>query len=125
MTDEKLSNSVTESVPVLSVHSGYKVQSGLVQIKFNLFTLPNALDYLLFKTRNAMKPPFSDDTTSNGGDARVIVRNTCVNCSINFHHGIYKMFVRTDNADRDQTAQTVQPDVRYTQYDNCGDLFFS
>ena len=126
MTDEKLSDSVTEFVPVLSVHSGYKVQSGLVQIQFNLFTLPNALEYLLFKTRNVMKPPFPMTRHPMGeGDARVIVRNTCVNCSINFHHGIYKMFVRTDNADRDQTAQTVQPDVRYTQYDNCGDLFFS
>ena len=126
MTVEKLSNSVTKSVPVLSVHSGYKVQSGLVQIKLNLFTLPNALDCLLFKTRNVMKPPFSNDTASNGGGKkRVIVRNTCVNCSINFHHGIYKMFVQTDNVDRDQTAQIVQPDVRYTQYDNCGDIFFS
>ena len=65
MTDEKLSNSVTESVPVLSVHSGYKVQSGLVQIQFNLFTLPNAFDCLLFKTRNVMKLPFADDTASN------------------------------------------------------------
>ena len=103
MTDEKLSNSVTESVPVLSVHSGYKVQSGLVQIQFNLFILPNALDCLLFKTRNVMKPPFSDDTASNGEkNACVIVGNTCVNCSINFHHDIYKMFVRTDNVDRDQ-----------------------
>ena len=35
------------------------------------------------------------------------------------------MFVRTDNVDRDQTAQTVRSDVRYTQYDNCGDTFFS
>ena len=70
MIDEKLSNSVTESVPVLSVHSSYKVQSGLVQIQFNLFTLPNALDCLLFKTRNVMKPPFSDDTASNGGNKR-------------------------------------------------------
>ena len=67
MTDEKLSNSVTESVPVLSVHSGYKVQSGVVQIQFNLFTLPNALDCLLFKTKNVMKPPLSNDTASNGG----------------------------------------------------------
>ena len=58
MTDEKLSNSVTESVPVLSVHSGYKVQSGLFQIQFNLLTLPKALDCLLFKTRNFMKPLF-------------------------------------------------------------------
>ena len=44
----------------------YKVQSGLVQIQFNLITLPNALSCLLFKTRNVMKPPFSDDTASNG-----------------------------------------------------------
>ena len=58
MTDEKLSYSVTESVPVLSAHSGNKVQSGLVQIQFNLFTLPNTLDCLLFKTRNVMKPLF-------------------------------------------------------------------
>ena len=58
MTDEKLSNFVTESVPVLSVHSSYIVQSGLVQIQFNLFTLPKALDCLLFKTRNVMKPLF-------------------------------------------------------------------
>ena len=113
MTYEKLLNSVTDSVPVLSVHSGYKVQSSLVQIQFNLFTLPNALDCLLFKTKNVMKPPFSDDTASNG--EKNIVRNTCVNCSINFHHGIYKMFVRRDNVDRDQTAQIVQPDVRDTQ----------
>ena len=68
MTDEKLSNSVTEYVPVLSVHSGYIVQSGLVQIQFNLFTLLNALDCLIFKTRNVMKLPFSDDTASNGGE---------------------------------------------------------
>ena len=66
MTDEKLSNSVTESVPVLSVHSDYKVQCGLIQIQFNLLTLPNALDCLLFKTRNVMKHLFSDDTASNG-----------------------------------------------------------
>ena len=76
MTDEKLSNSVTESVPVLSVHSGYEVQSGLLQIQFNLFTLPNALDCLLFKTRNVVKPPFSDDTASKkggGGKPRVLL----------------------------------------------------
>ena len=67
MTDKKWSNSVTESVPVLLVHSGYKVQSGLVQIQFNLFTLPKALDCLFFKTRNVMKPTFPDDTASNFG----------------------------------------------------------
>ena len=43
-------------------YSGYKVQSSLVQIQFNVFTLPNALDCLPSKTRNVMKPPFSDDT---------------------------------------------------------------
>ena len=73
MTNEKLSNFVTESVPVLSVHSGYKVQSDLVQIQFSLFTLANALDCLLFKTRNVMNPPFSDDTSSNGGKTRVLL----------------------------------------------------
>ena len=114
MTNEKLSNYVTESVPVLSIHSSYNVQFGLVQIQFNLFTLSKALDCLLFETKNVMKHPFSDDTASNGEkkNARVIVRNTCVTCPINFHHGIYKMFVQTDNVDRNQTAQTVQPDVR-------------
>ena len=35
------------------------------------------------------------------------------------------MFVQADNVDQDQTAQIVQLDVRYTQYDNCGDIFFS
>ena len=70
MTDEKLSNSVTESVRVLSVHSGYKVQSGLIQIQFNLYTLPNALDCLLFKTINVTKPPFSDETASNGWEKK-------------------------------------------------------
>ena len=65
MTDEKLSNSVTEFVPVLSVHSGYEVQSGLIQIQFNLLTLPHALDCSLFKTRNVIKPLFFDDTASN------------------------------------------------------------
>ena len=80
MTDEKLSNSFNESVPFLSVHSGYKVQSGLVQIQFNLFTLPNALDCLLFKTRNVMKPFFPTTKTSNEKskkekNACVIVRN--------------------------------------------------
>ena len=64
MTDEKLTNSVTESVLVLLVHSGYKVQSGLFQIQINLLTLPNALDCLLFKTRNFMQSPFSDDKYS-------------------------------------------------------------
>ena len=69
MTDEKLSNSVKESVPVLSVHSGYKVQSGLVQIEFNLFTLPNALDCLLFKARNVMKPLYLMTRHPMGGRA--------------------------------------------------------
>ena len=116
MTYEKLSNSVTESVPILSVHSDYKVQFVLVQIQFNLFTLPNALDCLLFKTRNDM---------ASNGKKNVIVRNTCVNFSINFQHRIYEMFVQTGNVDRHQTAQTVQSDVGCTQYDNCWDIFFS
>ena len=50
--------------------------------------------------------------------------NMCVNCFINFHHGFYKTFVWTDDVNRDQTAQTVRSDVRYTQYDNCVDTFF-
>ena len=124
MTDEKLTNSVTESVPVLSVHSGCKVQSSLFQIQFNLLTLPNALDCLLFETRNFMAPPFSDDRYLREKKC-MIFKNTCVNCSINFHHGFYKMSIWTDNVYRDQTARTVQSDVRYTLYDNCGDIFFS
>ena len=58
-TEEKLSNSVTEPVPVPLVYFGYKVQSGLVQIQFDLVTLPNALDYLLLKTRNIMRENFT------------------------------------------------------------------
>ena len=97
MTDEKLSNSVTESVPVLSVHSGYKVQFGLVQTQFNLFTLLNALDCLLFKTRNVMKSPFSDDTASNGKKKCVCYCKEYM-CELfhQFHHGIYKMFVQIE-----------------------------
>ena len=31
--------------------SGYKVQSGLIQIQFNPLTLPDTIDYLLFKKK--------------------------------------------------------------------------
>ena len=42
-------------------------QSAHIFFEPSIFTLPNALDCLLFKTRNVMKPPFSYDTESNWG----------------------------------------------------------
>ena len=50
-TEEKLSKSVTESVPGSSVQSSYKVQTGLIQIQFTLMTLPDIPDDLLPKTK--------------------------------------------------------------------------
>ena len=46
-----------------------------------------------------------------------------LNCSINFHLGFYKMSVRTDSVDQDQTAQTVQSDVGFTLSVNLWDIF--
>ena len=48
---KKLSKSVTESVPGSPVHSSHKVQSGLIQIQFNLLTLADILDDILLKTK--------------------------------------------------------------------------
>ena len=50
-TEEKLSKSVTESIPGSSVQSSYKIQSGLIQIQYNLLTLPDIPDDLLLKTK--------------------------------------------------------------------------
>ena len=35
--------------------TGYKVQSGLIQIQFNPLTFPDTIDYLLPKKRNVKK----------------------------------------------------------------------
>ena len=53
-----MSISVIKSVSAPSVHSGYWAQSGVIQIQFKPLTLPDALDYLLLKTRNVTKNLF-------------------------------------------------------------------
>ena len=113
-------NIVSESVPGPSVHSSYKVKSGLIQIQISLFTRHSWLftsqnttcqkkKISLFPynslhrwNRNIRQAPFSDDTASNTKGKKInrytIVSNTCMilNCSINFHLVFYKISVRTD-----------------------------
>ena len=70
--------------------------------------------------------PFSDGTASNKRKKNL----TCVTEYMyevkvfnKFSSGFYKMSVRTDSVDQDQTAQTVLSDVGFTLSVNLWDIF--